>query len=130
MGTADFYSVLDNMDAIADALVIDTTSAQMPTGRLVLVVQPAVGVDRDDLETRIRHELRTTLSPRHNPDDVVFVERLAHTLNGKRLEVPTKRLFLGSRLDVVVDPSAVDDPDALGFLVEAARQWRDTVPAP
>jgi acetoacetyl-CoA synthetase len=129
MGTADFYSVLDGMNTITDALVLDTTSTQMPTGRLVLVLQPAEGVDPGDLEARVRHTLRTTLSPRHNPDDVVFVTRLAHTLNGKRLEVPAKRLFLGAPIHEVVDPSAVDDPDALGLLVEAARQWRDTLPA-
>lgn len=125
MGTSDFYGVLDAMPSVADALVLDTTSAEMPAGRLVVVVQPAEGVVADDaFEREIREALRSSLSPRHNPDDIVAVERLAHTLNGKRLEVPAKRLFMGASLSQSVDPSAVDDPGALELLAEAASAWR------
>ena len=125
MGTGDFYSVLDAMASVADAIVVDTTSAETPDGRLVLIVQPADGVVADDtFAAAIRSALRTALSPRHNPDDIVVVERLAHTLNGKRLEVPAKRLFMGVSLDEAVDASAVDDPEALRMLADAATAWR------
>ena len=125
MGTGDFYGVLDAMASVADAIVVDTTSAETPDGRLVLLVQPADGVVADDtFAAAIRSALRTALSPRHNPDDIVVVERLAHTLNGKRLEVPAKRLFMGVSLDEAVDASAVDDPEALRMLADAATAWR------
>ena len=125
MGTGDFYGVLDGMPSVADAVVVDTTSNETPAGRLVLVVQPTDGVVADDaFAAEIRAALRRALSPRHNPDDIVVVERLAHTLNGKRLEVPAKRLFMGARLDESVDASAVDDPAALRMLANAASAWR------
>jgi acetoacetyl-CoA synthetase len=125
MGTGDFYSVLEAMPTVADALVIDTTSAEQPDGRLVLIVQPADGVvANDEFSAVIRAALRGALSPRHNPDDIVVVDRLCHTLNGKRLEVPAKRLFMGARLEDASDPSAVDDRDALRMLADAAAEWR------
>ncbi|MGH9271600.1 MAG: acetoacetate--CoA ligase [Ilumatobacteraceae bacterium] len=125
MGTGDFYGVLDAMASVADAIAVDTTSAQMPSGRLVLVVQPAEGVVADDaFSAEIRSALRSALSPRHNPDDIIVVERLAHTLNGKRLEVPAKRMFMGVGVGQAADPSAVDDPGALQLLADAASAWR------
>jgi len=129
MGTGDFYGVLEDLPSVADCIVLDTTSSATPDGRLVLVVQPAAGVTADDEFTAgIRAALRTALSPRHNPDDIVVVERLGHTLNGKRLEVPAKRLFMGARLDEAVDPSAVDDPEALRILADAAARWLTAQP--
>ena len=125
MGTGDFYGVLDTLPAVADSLVLDTTSVEQPQGRLVLIVQPAEGVEPDDAFTAsIRAALRTSLSPRHNPDDVLIMAKLARTLNGKRLEVPAKRLFMGADVDQAVDASAVDDPAALRQLAELAATWR------
>jgi acetoacetyl-CoA synthetase len=127
MGTGEFYGVLDGEPTVADALVIDTTSVATPTGRLVLIVQPADGVKVDDaFESNIRSVLRTGLSPRHSPDDIVSVARLAHTLNGKRLEVPAKRLFAGAPLAEVIDINAVDDPDALRLLAATSAAWRSS----
>jgi hypothetical protein len=91
----------------------------------VLIVGPGDGVVADDpIAAAIRSALHTALSPRHNPDDTVVVERLPHTFNGKRLEVPAKRLFMGVSLDEAIDASAVDDPAALRMLADAATAWR------
>jgi acetoacetyl-CoA synthetase len=130
MGTGDFYGVLDTLPTVADALVLDTTSADDPEGRLVLVLQPAAGVNVDGpVIGNIRTALRTSLSPRHDPDDIVIVERLPHTINGKRLEVPAKRLFQGVPIEQAVDVSAVDDAQALALLAQAARDWRNKIGA-
>lgn len=133
MGTSDFYGVLDEMPEVADSLVIDTTSAEMPRGQLVLLIQPAGGAaaggaaDHDALATEVRARLRASLSPRHNPDHILVVEKLPHTLTGKRLEVPARRLFAGAAVEEVLDPSALDDPAAVRFLAEAAAGWRRQV---
>jgi acetoacetyl-CoA synthetase len=125
MGTGDFYSVLDALPGVADALVVDTTSAEEPEGRLVVVIQPTTGCQVDShLIEEIRTALRTSLSPRHVPDDIVVVGRLPHTLNGKRLEIPAKRLLQGVPVMQAVDVSAVDDASALELLVAAAAEWR------
>jgi hypothetical protein len=56
--------------------------------------------------------------------DIVSVARLAHTPNGKRLEVPAKKLLAGAPLTEVLDINAVDDPDALRLLAATAAEWR------
>ena len=53
------------------------------------------------------------MSPRHVPDDVIAVAALPHTLTGKRLEVPVKRLIQGHPLEQVASADAVDDYAAL-----------------
>ncbi|MGB2757374.1 MAG: AMP-binding protein, partial [Acidimicrobiia bacterium] len=125
MGTSDFYSVLDGMAAIRDSLVLDVASSTDAIGSLILIVQLADGgPGNDDIEREIRSTLRSALSPRHNPDQIIVVERLARTMNGKRIEVPAKRLFQGEALGDVIDASAVNDPAALELLNDAAMRWR------
>ena len=47
MGTAEFYRLLETVDGVEDALVVDTTGAEAE-GRLILFVVPAAGRDLDD----------------------------------------------------------------------------------
>jgi len=125
MGTGEFYGVLDTMPEVADSLVIDTTSSAMPRGQLIVLVQPSADVDVDGLETTVRDKLRSALTPRHTPDHIIVVPKLPHTLSGKKMEIPAQRLFIGQPVDSVLDPSAIDDPTAVSFLVEAAIEWRE-----
>src|SRR5207249_1350738 len=98
-------------------------------GELVLLVVPEAGRQLDEeLVQLIRTCLRSALSPRHVPDRVIEASALPHTLNGKRLEVPVRRLFLGADPATVVDPSAVDDPAAMAAVAKLAQRWqRETV---
>ena len=52
-------------------------------------------------------------APRHLPDDIIEVAAVPHTLTGKKLEIPIKRILLGQRPENVVDLEAVDRPDVL-----------------
>ena len=90
--------------------------AELPDGGywLALFVVPAAGVAlTDEVAGRIATAIRTQVSPRHVPDDVIAVAALPHTRTGKRLEVPVKRLIQGHPLDQVASPDAVDDYAAL-----------------
>ena len=64
-----------------------------------------------------RSSLRTQLSPRHVPDRVTAVDDLPRTLNGKKLEVPVKRVLEGLPLEDAVAASAVANPAALEAFV-------------
>ncbi|MCW2758395.1 MAG: acetoacetyl-CoA synthase, partial [Nocardioidaceae bacterium] len=107
LGTSEFYSVLEELDGIADCMVIHLENDYSAGGELVLFVVPTEGRDlADGLEATIGDVLRSQLSPRHVPDRVVAVGAIPRTLSGKRLEVPIKRLLL--------DPDFVLPPDAAG----------------
>ena len=113
MGTADFYRVVESFDEIADSLVIDTGRLGQE-GRLLLYVQPAPGarVD-DDLVSRLRSALRSALSPRHVPDEIHEVPGIPRTLSGKKLEVPVRKILLGTPIEKAANPDSMANPDVL-----------------
>jgi acetoacetyl-CoA synthetase len=123
MGTAEFYSVVESFPGVADSLVVDTSQLG-EEGKLILLIVPAGPTDRaerDELSASIRAALRERLSPRHVPDAFVYVSKLPRTLNGKKVEVPVRRILLGSSIDSTVSADALADPTALVELVAALR---------
>jgi acetoacetyl-CoA synthetase len=117
MGTSEFYRVVEALPEIADSLVIDTGGLGRE-GRLILYVVPADGQDLDeDLIVRIRSELRSGLSPRHVPDEIHRVPGIPRTLSGKKLEVPVRKILLGTPLAQAADPDALANPEVLASFV-------------
>ncbi len=120
MGTAEFYRVVEGFDEIADSLVIDTTSAGNTQGELLCFVVMAPGASLAGVEPELRKALRAELSPRHVPDRFVEVAAVPRTLNGKKCEVPVKRILAGMALDRAVSRDALANPEALQPFVEWA----------
>ncbi len=87
---------------------------------LFVHLAPGATLD-DDLRARITSTIRAELSPRHVPDEIIEVPGIPHTLTGKRIEVPVKRLLQGTPLAKAVNPGSVDNLDLLGFYEELAR---------
>ncbi|MEI5032589.1 hypothetical protein RB201_05515 [Streptomyces sp. S1A(2023)] len=86
-----------------------------------LFVHLADGATLDDeLRDAIKRTIRENLSPRHVPDEVIEVPAIPHTLTGKRIEVPVKRLLQGTELAKAVNPGSVDNLDLLHFYAELA----------
>ena len=115
MGSAEIYEVVERLPEIRECLVI---GVEEPDGGywMPLFVRLADGAALDDaLRTKIADALRGQLSPRHVPDEIIEAPGVPHTLTGKRIEVPVKRLLLGSALDQVVSPGSVDDLEVLRF---------------
>jgi acetoacetyl-CoA synthetase len=113
MGTSEFYRVVERLPEIADSLVVDTGGLGRH-GRLILYVVPAEGCALDDgLVARIRSQLRAELSPRHVPDEIHQVPGIPRTLSGKKLEVPVRKILLGTPLADAVDPDALANPEVL-----------------
>lgn len=124
LGTSDFYSVVESMAEVADSLVVHLEDPEGGPGELLLFVQMRPGSDLDDgLRARIAAELRTALSPRHVPDEVVAVARVPRTLSGKKLEVPVKRILSGADVEEAAALGALADPDSLApFAAMAAER--------
>jgi len=121
MGTSEFYRVVDAFPEIADSLVVDTGRLGAE-GRLVLFVQLAPGRELDDdLGQRLRAALRQQLSPRHVPDQIVAVPGVPRTLSGKKLEVPVRKILLGTPVAEAADPSALANPEVLESFAPGSR---------
>jgi acetoacetyl-CoA synthetase len=118
MGTAEFYRVVEELPGIADSLVIDTSAAGTE-GRLLLYVVLDDGVALDEAGARIRTAIRADLSPRHVPDEVIAIAEVPRTLNGKKCEVPVKRVLAGVPLDQAVSQGALKNPAAMAPFLQA-----------
>ena len=121
MGSADIYEVVERLPQIRESLVI---GLEQPDGGywmpLFVVLADGAALD-DDLRTAVRDSIRAQLSPRHVPDEIIVVAALPHTLTGKRLEVPVKRILSGTPLAQAVNPGSLDDPSALTPFQDLAR---------
>jgi acetoacetyl-CoA synthetase len=106
---------------VLDSLVIDL-SGLGEEGRLLLFVVLTEGTQLDDaLRQRISSRLRTELSPRHVPDEIQAIPEVPRTLNGKKLEVPIKRILTGTALDKAVSAGAVANPASLEVFTRMLR---------
>ena len=115
MGTSEFYRVVERLPEVTDSLVVDTGQLGRP-GRLVLYVVLAEGRELDDdLIGELRRALRSELSPRHVPDEIHQVPGIPRTLSGKKLEVPVRKILLGTPVAEAADPDALANPEVLGL---------------
>ncbi|HIW63001.1 MAG TPA: acetoacetate--CoA ligase [Candidatus Stackebrandtia excrementipullorum] len=122
LGTAEFYSVVEALDEVADSLVVHLEDPNGGMGRLLLFVVPAPGVDVDaGLRKRIAAELRSSLSPRHVPDQLHAVTAVPRTLSGKKLEVPVKRILTGTPIEVAAAAGALANPESLEQYLHLGR---------
>ena len=127
MGTAEFYTVVEDHAAVLDSLVVHIDVVKGRAGGslvLLVVLAPGVALD-DDLRRQLAATLRSRLSPRHVPDAVVQVPSIPKTVTGKKLEVPVKRYLQGGRFDEVADAGALSDPAGWQQLAEILRKLRD-----
>ncbi|MDQ2673315.1 MAG: acetoacetate--CoA ligase [Chloroflexota bacterium] len=119
IGTAEFYAVVEAIPEVADALVVHLDD---PDDRLLLFVALRDGVAlTDDLRASILAELRTSLSPRHVPDEIRAVPSIPRTLSGKKLEVPVKRILTGTAPDLAASRGSLSDPASLDAFVALAH---------
>jgi len=119
LGSAEIYQAVETLPEILESLVLGIELAGgdywMP-----LFVQLRSGTSFDEkLKSRIVAAIRASASPRHIPDEIIEVPGIPHTLTGKRLEVPIKRILLGTPVEKALNLGAVDRPE----LIEVFSQF-------
>jgi acetoacetyl-CoA synthetase len=121
IGTAEFYAVVEAIPEVADSLVVHLDEAD---DRLLLFVALRDGAAlTDELRGQIVRELRSALSPRHVPDEILAVPTIPRTLSGKKLEVPVKRILTGTPPDVAASRGSLAEPTSLDPFARLGRMW-------
>lgn len=125
MGTAEFYRVVEGFEEIVDSLVIDTSGAGETDGRLLCFLVLAEGADLNEVQPKLKAALRTELSPRHVPNRFIVVDEVPRTLNGKKLEVPVKKILAGTPPERAVSRDALQNPASLDPFVQLSAELAD-----
>jgi acetoacetyl-CoA synthetase len=125
MGTADFYAVVEGYAEVEDSLVIDTTALGNATGvsgggELLCFLVLSPGASLEEVSPKLRAALRTELSPRHVPDRFLLIDEVPRTLNGKKCEVPVKKILAGMDPAKAVSRGALRNPESLTPFLELA----------
>jgi acetoacetyl-CoA synthetase len=122
IGTSEFYRVVEEMPEVLDSLVVDTGRLGRE-GRLLLFVVLRDGAALDTiLRSSIKQRLREAMSPRHVPDEIYAIPEVPRTINGKKLEVPIKRILDGTPAESACSPDAMSNPQALRFFADLAQK--------
>ncbi|MEK9950637.1 MAG: acetoacetate--CoA ligase [Curvibacter sp.] len=129
MGTSELYSAVEALPEVLDAMVVDLEylgrESYMP---LFVVLRPGSTLDAA-MKARLNDAIKTALSPRFLPNEILQVAEIPRTLTGKKQELPIKKLLLGQPLDKVVNRDAMANPGCLGWYVEFAQQYLAAHPA-
>jgi acetoacetyl-CoA synthetase len=117
MGTSEIYRAVLSLDEIVEALVVDLD------GHMPLFVVLAEGAELDeDLTKRIAARIREDCSPRHVPNEVHAIREVPKTLSGKILEVPVKKILMGTPAEQAASRESLANPAALDPFVEMAAR--------
>ncbi|GAA6029222.1 hypothetical protein JCM8097_003575 [Rhodosporidiobolus ruineniae] len=114
-GSSEIYSVVEKIDEVEDCLAI---GQKLPDGdeRFVLFVKPKQSPLSQAVTDKIKGAIRANLSTRHVPAKIVEIPKIPYTTNGKRLEVPTKKLVNGVKYESL-NLSSAEDPECLRIFV-------------
>jgi acetoacetyl-CoA synthetase len=90
---------------------------------LFVVLREGAALD-DDLRRDIARRVREQCSPRHVPDEVFQIEEVPRTLSGKVLEVPVKRILMGTPAGKAASRDSLANPASLDYFTEMAGRLR------
>jgi acetoacetyl-CoA synthetase len=131
MGTSEIYRAAGAVEEVLDALVVD-----VPRGgsdgelQMLLFVVLREGAELDeDLTARIKRRIREDCSPRHVPNEVRQIEQVPRTLSGKVLEVPVKRILMGTPPSEAASVESLADPSSLDYFIELAGTLAESRPS-
>jgi acetoacetyl-CoA synthetase len=121
MGTSEIYRAVLAVPEVLDALVVDVprpgTDGWMP-----LFVVMREGEELTDAVSReIKRRIREDCSPRHVPDEITRIDAVPRTLSGKVLEVPVKRILMGTPVEQAASRESLANPEALDYFVNLAQ---------
>ena len=120
LGSAEIYQAVEGLDDVLDCLVVDLEFLGRDSFMPLFVV-PARGVLFDDaLKTKINDAIRTGVSARFIPNEIIQVAEVPRTLSGKKLEVPVKKLLLGGDPARVVNRDSMANPVSFDFFIAYA----------
>src|SRR5699024_1634843 len=106
---------------VADSLIVDIPDGDDSFVPLFVLMKEGEELT-EDIKKNIKQQIKTQCSPRHVPSAIYEAPDLPKTLNGKKLEIPVKKILMGKRVDQVVNKGSLSNPDSLDYFVQFAAK--------
>jgi acetoacetyl-CoA synthetase len=121
IGTAEIYRQIEQVEEIADSLVIGQNWKN--DVRVILFVKMAEAEKlTKDLKGRIKVAIRSNASPRHVPAKIISVPDIPYTLNMKKVELAVKKVISN---EPVLNKDALRNPEALDYFADLKELKED-----
>ncbi|MEE9371714.1 MAG: acetoacetate--CoA ligase [Saprospiraceae bacterium] len=117
IGTAEIYSVMDDIKGVKDSLIINFEKNDVDVMPLFIVLEGSVKLDVN-LKKIIKNTLRIQCSPRHIPTSIITLPDIPYTLSGKKMEVPVKKLIMKMTKPSELNRDSIKNPEAMDFIIE------------
>jgi acetoacetyl-CoA synthetase len=118
MGTSEIYRAVLAVPQVLDALVVDVAKPGTDGWMPLFVVMRDGEELTDEVVAAIKHRIREDCSPRHVPDEILRIAEVPRTLSGKVLEIPVKRILMGTPPEEAASRESLANPEALDYFVE------------
>jgi len=125
MGTSEIYRAVATVPEVLDSLVVDVprggSEGELWMGLFVVLDEGAV-LD-EDLQKTIKRRIREDCSPRHVPNEILQIEEVPRTLSGKVLEVPVKKILMGTAPEQAASVDSLANPRSLDYFIELSKNF-------
>lgn len=121
IGTSEIYRAVNKIEEIEDSLIINL---ELDEGKhyMPLFVKMKEGFTMsEDVENKIKTQLKTEYTPRHVPDEILEVQDIPYTISGKKMEAPIKKILLKMPLEKSINFDSMRNPESVDFFIEFAK---------
>ena len=126
MGTAELYRAVEALPEVLDSIVVDLEylgrESYMP---LFVVLRDGLVLDAA-MTRKMKDGIKAALSARHVPNQIFQVDAVPRTLSGKKMELPLKKLLMGTPAAQVFNVDAMAGGEraagCVAWFLEFSRQ--------
>lgn len=122
IGTSEIYRVVESIKEVVESIAVDTLDEYGNPRMLLFVVLNTELTE--EIREKVKREIREKISPRYEPDLIIQVPEIPKTLNGKKLEVPLKKILMGNEPRKVVNIGSVSNPASLDYFYNLVKEGR------
>ncbi len=121
LGSSEIYQAVEGLGEVMDSLVVDLEFLGRDSFMPLFMVLADGQVLDDAMKDKINSAIRTAVSARFIPNEIIQIDEVPRTLSGKKLEVPVKKLLLGGDAALVVNRDSMSNPGSFDTFVDYAK---------
>ncbi len=121
LGSSEIYRAVESLSEVIDSVVVDLEYLNRESNMILFVVlHPDIALS-DSLKEKISSAIKISVSARFVPDRIIKIDEVPRTISGKKLEIPIKKLLLGSDPKTVVNRDSMSNPLSFEFFITYAK---------